>query len=72
MTGVFWVAANSYLFDRASDVPKATSDYTIAMSLAFLECGAPISFARLSAEPWALRCIACQSRHEQGDTRPPR
>ena len=31
-----------------------------------LECGAPISFARLSAEPWALRCIACQSRHEQG------
>lgn len=34
--GVFWVAANSYLFDNADDVPKATSDYTIAMSLAFL------------------------------------
>jgi len=31
-----------------------------------LECGAPIGFARLSAEPWALRCIACQSRREQG------
>jgi DnaK suppressor protein len=31
-----------------------------------LECGAPIGFARLSAEPWALRCIACQSRRELG------
>ncbi|HUR70294.1 MAG TPA: MFS transporter [Candidatus Thermoplasmatota archaeon] len=39
--GVFWVAANSYLFDRADDVAKATSDYTIAMSLAFL-VGPPI------------------------------
>ena len=28
-------------------------------------CGEPIFFARLSAEPWALRCIACQSRREQ-------
>ena len=37
-----------------------------------LECGAPISFARLSAEPWALRCIACQSRHEQRGAHPPR
>lgn len=34
--GVFWVAANSYLFDRSDDVAKSTSDYTIAMSLAFL------------------------------------
>ena len=38
--GVYWVAANSYLFDRvAADqqaVARATSDYTIAMSLAFL------------------------------------
>jgi predicted MFS family arabinose efflux permease len=39
--GVYWVAANSYLFDRATDVPKATSDYTIAMSLAFL-VGPPV------------------------------
>ena len=54
--GVFWVAANSYLFDRseaqrgtdagahassAADVAKSTSDYTIAMSLAFL-VGPPI------------------------------
>jgi DnaK suppressor protein len=31
-----------------------------------LECGAPIGFARLSVEPWAMRCIACQSRREQG------
>ena len=34
--GVYWVAANAYLFDKAQDVAKATSDYTIAMSLAFL------------------------------------
>lgn len=33
---------------------------------ACLECGAQIGFARLSAEPWALRCIACQSRREHG------
>lgn len=39
--GVFWVAANSYLFDRSKDVAKATSDYTIAMSLAFL-VGPPV------------------------------
>lgn len=39
--GVFWVAANSYLFDRTRDVARATSDYTIAMSLAFL-VGPPI------------------------------
>lgn len=39
--GVFWVAANSYLFDRSEDVAKSTSDYTIAMSLAFL-LGPPI------------------------------
>lgn len=54
--GVFWVAANSYLFDRTErergadasadaanghDVARATSDYTIAMSLAFL-LGPPV------------------------------
>lgn len=39
--GVYWVAANSYLFDRAPDVARATSDYTIAMSLAFL-VGPPV------------------------------
>lgn len=40
--GIYWVAANSYLFDRAgADVAKATSDYTIAMSLAFL-VGPPV------------------------------
>lgn len=39
--GVYWVAANSYLFDVAKDVPRATSDYTIAMSAAFL-VGPPI------------------------------
>ncbi|HVM45308.1 MAG TPA: MFS transporter [Candidatus Thermoplasmatota archaeon] len=52
--GVFWVAANSYLFDRtealreagdaaagAHDVARTTSDYTIAMSVAFL-LGPPV------------------------------
>jgi len=32
---------------------------------ACVDCRAPISFARLSAEPWALRCISCQAKREQ-------
>jgi len=28
------------------------------------DCGAPIPFERLQVEPWALRCIACESRRE--------
>ena len=49
--GVYWVAANSYLFDRAGDVAKATSDYTIAMSLAFL-VGPPVGHA--VADAWGF------------------
>lgn len=29
------------------------------------ECGEPIGAGRLRAQPTALRCIDCQSRHEQ-------
>lgn len=29
------------------------------------DCGIDIPFARLSVEPWALRCVACESRREQ-------
>lgn len=28
------------------------------------DCGAAIPFDRLKAEPWALRCTPCESRHE--------
>lgn len=28
------------------------------------DCGAQIPFDRLQAEPWALRCVACQAQHE--------
>ena len=28
------------------------------------DCGAPIPFERLQAEPWALRCLACEALHE--------
>ena len=28
------------------------------------DCGAEIPFDRLKAEPWALRCVPCESRHE--------
>jgi DnaK suppressor protein len=28
------------------------------------DCAADIPFDRLKAEPWALRCVACQSRAE--------
>ena len=28
------------------------------------DCGARIPFNRLQAEPWALRCLACEAQHE--------
>jgi DnaK suppressor protein len=28
------------------------------------DCGEAIAFDRLMVEPWALRCVACESRHE--------
>ena len=28
------------------------------------DCGVDIPYARLQAEPWALRCVVCESRHE--------
>jgi len=33
------------------------------------DCDADIPFDRLKAEPWALRCVACESRHEQAPRR---
>lgn len=37
-SGIFWVAANAYLFDRVApeDIPRATSDYSLAIGAAFL------------------------------------
>ena len=29
------------------------------------DCGEDIAFDRLKVEPWALRCIACESRRER-------
>ena len=29
------------------------------------DCDAVIPFERLKAEPWALRCVACETRHEE-------
>jgi DnaK suppressor protein len=37
-----------------------------------VDCGVTISFARLSAEPWAVRCVACQTTWEQGAAHTPR
>ena len=31
------------------------------------DCAADIPFDRLKAEPWALRCVACETAHEQQD-----
>ena len=28
------------------------------------DCGEAIALGRLKLEPWALRCVACESRHE--------
>jgi len=33
------------------------------------DCETEIPFDRLKAEPWALRCVACASRREQGARR---
>jgi DnaK suppressor protein len=30
------------------------------------DCGEPVGFPRLKASPAAVRCLACQGRHEQG------
>lgn len=30
-------------------------------------CGEPIALARLRAEPWAERCVACDTAHERAD-----
>jgi DnaK suppressor protein len=35
------------------------------------DCGSAIAFDRLQAEPWALRCVTCESARE-GEVRPPR
>jgi DnaK suppressor protein len=30
-----------------------------------IDCGVDIPLARLEAQPWASRCVACQEKHEQ-------
>jgi RNA polymerase-binding transcription factor DksA len=35
------------------------------------DCGEPIALARLSAYPTAMRCLACQERHERKVGGPP-
>jgi DnaK suppressor protein len=35
-----------------------------------LSCGEPIAPERLAAQPWAARCLACQTRFEQRAPRP--
>ena len=32
-------------------------------------CAAEIPFDRLKAEPWALRCVPCETRHEEAARR---
>jgi DnaK suppressor protein len=34
------------------------------------DCGEAIAPARLQSAPQALRCVACESRHERGQPRP--
>jgi len=31
------------------------------------DCGEAIAFDRLKVEPWALRCIGCEGRHERAE-----
>lgn len=46
---------------RAAEDRIATGEYGTCA-----ECGRPIGFARLSAQPAALRCVACQESLEAG------
>jgi DnaK suppressor protein len=34
-----------------------------------VDCGEDIPFDRLKAEPWALRCVPCESARERGAAR---
>lgn len=35
-----------------------------------VDCGEAIALARLQSAPQALRCVACESTHERGQSRP--
>jgi len=34
------------------------------------DCAEPIPFERLKLEPWALRCVSCESKRERGRGEP--
>ncbi|MGH2669049.1 MAG: MFS transporter, partial [bacterium] len=53
-SGIYWVAANSYLFDRVTpeQVPRATSDYALSLGAALL-IGPPL--AGWVADAWGFR-----------------
>jgi DnaK suppressor protein len=63
--------------DREVDLARSDADLrelgAVSAALARLDepgfgrctdCGAAIAFDRLRIEPWALRCVACESRRE--------
>ena len=65
--------------DREVDLARADRDVeelgAVSAALARLhdahfglciDCGEAIPFDRLKLEPWALRCVACESRRERG------
>ncbi|MCA6218138.1 TraR/DksA C4-type zinc finger protein [Ideonella sp. B7] len=35
-----------------------------------LQCGQPISWSRLKAEPWTLHCVTCERTHDQAPAQP--
>ena len=47
----------------------ARARFAAELSDVCIDCAAPIPFARLQAEPTAVRCIVCQSAVEQKNTR---
>ena len=43
------------------DCVACHNPYTIGVCT---DCAEDIPFDRLKVEPWALRCVACEARHE--------
>lgn len=54
---------------EARDVEQALRRMVEGRFGACLDCGEPIPPARLSATPWAARCVECQREHEHAASR---
>ncbi|MFW2176641.1 MULTISPECIES: TraR/DksA C4-type zinc finger protein [unclassified Moraxella] len=64
------------IVDRANEEADRWLQYQIAKThheatddTECIDCGEPIGTARKKSIPWAVRCMKCQTEHEQGGKR---